>query len=84
MPELCDMYCGISRTNNIRVVTNNMPYITTSLKIDVTAYFPLKILADGLLCEKFAPCKIYECSTDRATILCKFTQHFCVAVETLQ
>lgn len=81
---MCDMYCRIFRTNNIRVVTNNMPYITTILKIDVTAYFPLKILADGLFPEKFVPCIIYERSTHRATILYKFAQLFSVSVERLQ
>lgn len=81
---MCDMYCRIFRTNNIPVVTNNMPYITTSLKIDVTAYFPLKILTDGLFSEKFVPCIIHERSTDRATILYKFTKLFSVSVERLQ
>lgn len=62
-----------------------MPYITTSLKIDVTAHFPLKIFVDGLFSEKFVPCIIYERSIiDRATILCKFAQLFCVTAETLQ
>lgn len=80
MPELCGMYCRISRTNNIHVVTNNMPYITTSLKIDVTAHFPLNIFVDGLFSEKFVPCIIYE----RSIILCKVAQLFCVTAETLQ